>query len=114
MLDYMLNEMVDELSSDSVYMEKGIDQYNGGPFGSKNDIKGIRELDLLKKKYDKGSITKEDYEKKVKEIKAKSSYGVLPDKIASIEKKRPESSKKKDRIIKIPTSIFRTFPWRIR
>lgn len=31
MLDYMLNEMVDELSSDSVYMEKGINQYNGGP-----------------------------------------------------------------------------------
>lgn len=100
MLDYMLNEMVDELSSDSVYMEKGIDQYNGGPFGSKNDIKGIRELDLLKKKYDKGSITKEDYEKKVKEIKAKSSYGVLPDKISSIEKKRPESSKKKTESLK--------------
>lgn len=99
-LEHMLNEMLDELSQDSVYTEKAIDQYNGGPFGSKKDIKGIRELDVLKKKYDRGAISKEEYEKRVKEIKSKSRFGFLPDKIADVEKKRPDSSKKKTESLK--------------
>lgn len=87
------------LLDDSLYLEKASDQYNGGVYDEK-DIQLIRELDVLKKKYDRGSISKSEYEKRVSEIKGKSSLGFLPNKSADIVKKRPEASKKQTESLK--------------